>query len=545
MTTLVLTGGAVYQPGTPGPAIADVVISGGLIQACGPDAGANVSGRAERIECTGRLVLPGFTDAHVHPLAGSWEALQCNVFDAADAEQVLLQIEEYARAYPEREWIYGGGWAEEHFPGHAPAPTLLDRVTGDRPAYLLNRDHHSVWVNSAVLRLAGITEQTADPPGGRIGRDPSGRLTGVFYEQAMALVAVALPDADPDQTDRALQWAQQLLHQHGIVGWQDAIVGRTPLLPDAFDSYRRLASSGRLTGKVVGAQWWDPRRGLDQLAELIDRRDRAAADGGTFRADAIKVMLDGVCESHTAALLAPYLLPPGDDRDPSNTGMGFIDPDHLHELAIAADAAGFDLHFHALGDRAVRDALDAVAAARDANPPRDRRHHLAHLQIVAPQDVPRFAQLDVTANAQALWACNDNAMIELTAPFLGPERTAQQYPFGSLLRSGARIAFGSDWPVSTLDPMQIIGTAVTRLPSDDPEAEVFLPDERLTLAQALTAATAGSARLNRRSAHLAPGEPADLVILDADPFAGRPQQIAERRAVGTLVDGHWVHRALD
>lgn len=274
-------------------------------------------------------------------------------------------------------------------------------------------------------------------------------------------------------------------------------------MPDFYDTYRALDDEHLLTARVVGALWWDRHAGIEQLDALRHRRDTAT--GSNFAATAVKMMLDGVCEWHTAALLSPYRLPPGDHRDPANRGLEFIDPEALRQAVISADSVGFQVHFHALGDRAVRTALDAVDAARSANPASTGRHHLAHLQIVNPADVPRFGTLGMTANAQALWACNDVAMSDLTVPFLGAERSAQQYPFGSILATGGRLALGSDWPVSTPDPMAIVATAVNRVPVDDRGADPFLPAERLTLAQALTAATAGSGWLNGRTASLATG----------------------------------------
>lgn len=537
---LVLAGGTLFEPGTDAPIPGDLAIADGRVIGTG-DVDGLTGPDTERLDVTGRLVLPGFTDAHVHPGAAELEALQCNLIDGSTGEHYLELIRQFADRGPQQEWVTGGGWVEENFPAGAPAPGQLDSATGHRPAYLLNRDHHSAWVNAAALQVAGVTDSTPDPADGRLGRDTAGALTGVLHEGAMDLVAGVLPVPSAELLRRALLAAQSRLHAAGITGWQDAIVGRTSLLPDFFDSYRALDQDGLLTARVVGALWWERRRGIEQLACLQERR-KLAATGRRFAATAVKMMLDGVCESRTAALLAPYLMPPGDRQQRENAGLSFFDPESLRQAVIAADAAGFQLHLHALGDRAVRDALDAVEAARTSNPSSTGRHQLAHLQLVHPDDVPRFGALGVAANAQALWACNDTAMTELTVPFLGPERSRRQYPFASIARAGGRLALGSDWPVSTPDPMAIVATAVTRVPVDDRGAAPFLPDERLSLAQALTAGTAGSAWLNGRTASLAPGSDADLVILDADPFAGPTDQIADRHAVGTLVDGEWVHR---
>lgn len=515
---VILRGGSLYEPGATAPQRADLAIAGGTVIGVG-DVSSTADAHTEIIDVAGRLVLPGFTDAHIHPGAAQLEDLQCDLVGGTDAAGYLATIRGYADAKRDVDWLTGGGWAEEHFPGDSPQPGQLDTATGPRPTYLLNRDHHSAWVNTAALAAAGVTDSTVDPSDGRIGRGDAGRLTGVLYEGAMDLVSRVLPRPGPDLLRYALLGAQIRLHAYGITGWQDAIVGATALMPDFYDTYRALDDEHLLTARVVGALWWDRHAGIEQLDALRHRRDTAT--GSNFAATAVKMMLDGVCESHTAALLSPYRLPPGDHRDPANRGLEFIDPEALRQAVISADSVGFQVHFHALGDRAVRTALDAVDAARSANPASTARHHLAHLQIVNPADVPRFGTLGMTANAQALWACNDVAMSDLTVPFLGAERSAQQYPFGSILATGGRLALGSDWPVSTPDPMAIVATAVNRVPVDDRGADPFLPAERLTLAQALTAATAGSGWLNGRTASLATGSVADIAILDADPFAGR------------------------
>ncbi len=311
-------------------------------------------------------------------------------------------------------------------------------------------------------------------------------------------------------------------------------------MDDPAEAYRTAARDGSLTARVVGALWWDRERGAEQIPELAEKR--AALSHGRFRAGTVKLMLDGVAENHTAALLDPYL-----DRcgcATANRGKSFIDPGRLPEYVTELDALGFQCHFHALGDRAVRDALDAVEAARAANGPSDTRPHLAHLQVVHPDDVPRFARLGATANIQPLWAAHEPQMDELTIPFLGPERAAWQYPFGALLRSGARLAAGSDWPVSSPDPLQGIHVAVNRVEPGG-TGPVFLPGERLGLAEALTAYTAGSAYVNHLddSGRVAVGALADLVVLDRDPFAGPPEEIAQTAVALTYVGGERVYAA--
>lgn len=277
------------------------------------------------------------------------------------------------------------------------------------------------------------------------------------------------PAATPADRLAALLHAQRHLHALGITAWQDAIVGTFLGMEDPSEAYLTAARDGSLTARVVGALWWDRARGAEQIPELVERR--AALKHGRFRATSVKLMLDGVAENGTASLLDPYLDKCGCAT--ANRGKSFIDPARLPYYVSELDALGFQCHFHALGDGAVRHALDAVEAARKANGPSDTRPHLAHLQVVHPDDVPRFAALGATANIQPLWAAHEPQMDELTIPFLGPERASWQYPFGSLLRSGARLAAGSDWPVSSPDPLQGIHVAVNRVSPDEP-GPVFL-----------------------------------------------------------------------
>jgi hypothetical protein len=311
-----------------------------------------------------------------------------------------------------------------------------------------------------------------------------------------------------------------------------------------------LAERGELTGRVVGALWWERGRGVEQVEELVGYRERTTV--GRYRATSVKIMQDGVCENFTASMLEPYLDAHGHPTD--NRGLSYVDPEELPEIATALDAAGFQIHVHTIGDKAVRDALDAIEAARRANGWNDHRHHLAHIQVVHPEDLPRFRRLGVTANGQPLWAANDPQMVELTLPFLGPERAAQQYPFGSLLRSGATMCFGSDWPVSTPDVLQEIHVAVNRTvppaytygSGSELEREPFLPDERITLAQAIRAFTMGSAYVNHLddvTGSIEVGKRADLVVLSRNLFELPPAEITSAEVLLTLVDGRPVHEA--
>jgi hypothetical protein len=422
----------------------------------------------------------------------------------------------------------------ESFPGGVPTRALLDELVPDRPAYLTNRDHHGAWVNTAALERAGITAATTDPGDGRIERATDGSPVGMLQEGAMALVFDHLPaDTAADRLE-GLRVAQRHLHQLGVTAWQDAILCGANGYPDPSDAYLTAARDGTLVSTVVGALWWDRERDERQIPELEEKR--RALTVGPLRCGTVKVMQDGVAESFTAAMTAPYRDGHGHVTD--NAGISFVDPEALRRYVAVLDALDFQVHFHALGDRAVRESLDAVAAARAANGFRDTRPHLAHLQVVHPDDVSRFRELGASANIQALWAVHDPQMDELTLPFLDPRLAGWQYPFGDLLRAGATVAAGSDWPVSSPDPLLGIHVAVNRVALGG-EDEPFLPEQRLDLTAALTAYTAGSAYVNHLddTGHLRAGYRADLVVLDRDPFSGPAGEIAHTAVLGTYVEG--------
>ncbi|MFI8436313.1 amidohydrolase [Streptomyces sp. NPDC079020] len=538
---LVLTGGPVLTMDPAGTRATTLAVTGDRITAVGHDEVRELIGpRTEVVDLAGRLLVPGFQDAHVHPVAAGLELAQCDLTDTRTAADTVAAVRAYADRLPEREWITGGGWSMDAFEGGAPTRDLLDAVVPDRPVFLVNRDHHGAWVNTRALELAGVTRDSPDPADGRIERDGRGEPTGLLQEGAMDLVARLTPRSTPADRLAALLRAQRILHGYGITAWQDAIVGSYGSMDDAADAYLTAARDGSLTARVVGALWWDRERGAEQIPELAARRAELSA--GRFRAGSVKIMQDGVAETGTAALLTPYLDACGCAT--ANSGTSFIDPVALRGYVTELDALGFQAHFHALGDRAVREALDAVEAARAANGRSDTRPHLAHLQVVHPDDIPRFRELGATANIQPLWAAHEPQMDELTIPFLGPERAALQYPFGALLNAGATVAAGSDWPVSSADPLHGIHTAVNRI-TPDGEGPAFLPGQRITLTSAIAAYTAGSAHVNHLddTGSLRAGALADLVVLDRDPYAGPADEIGATRVLRTYVGGRKVHDA--
>lgn len=545
---LVFSGGPVFTANTVRSRARSVAVKDGRIVAVGGDeVGDLVGPSTEIVDLRGRMLIPGFQDAHVHPVWGGLDMLRCDLAELATAPEYLDAIGRYVAEHPADEWILGGGWQMSAFPGGTPTAEALDAVTGDRPAFFPNRDGHGAWVNSAALRLAGIDRHTPDPADGRIERDADGRPSGTLHEGAMALVNRLLPEEPLERLTEALLAGQRYLHSFGITAWQDAIVGSYGDAGDPGPAYLAAAADGRLTARVVGAIWWDRTAGLEQIPSILERRDRYR--GGRFAATSVKVMQDGVAENFTASMLEPYCDGHGHFTD--NSGISFVAPETLNEAVPILDAEGFQVHFHAIGDRAVRECLDAVEQAIARNGRRDNRHHIAHIQVVHPEDVARFRELGVAANMQSLWATYEPQMVDLTLPFLGEPRSAWQYPFGDLLRSGAVLAAGSDWSVSTPDPMAAIHTAVNRKAApghEEGEYDAFLPEQAIDLATSLTAYTAGSAWVNHlddTTGTIEVGKLADLALLDRDPFAGPADRIGATRVLQTFVEGERVYAAPD
>lgn len=544
----VFVGGRVLTMDT-APTAEAVAVRDGRIAALGTreEATAAAGPGAAVVDLDGATLLPGFQDAHVHPLEGGMSLERCDLSAVHGLADYLVAVRAWADAHPDASWVVGGGWYRDAFPGNRPHRRDLDRVVGDRPAYFNGHDGHTAWVSSAALRAAGIDRDTADPAHGVIERDADGEPTGVLVEDAAAMVAALLPRTSPADLRQAMLTAQAHLHSLGITAWQDAIVGDYLGMPDPFDTYRELEAEGLLTARVRGALWWELDRGLEQVPGLVERR--RLTDGGRFHAGTVKIMQDGICENCTGAMLSPYL--DHDGAPTGGTGLSFIAPEQLAEITTELDGRGFQVHFHGVGDRAVRECLDAVAAARAANGSNDLRHQIAHLDVVDPQDVPRFAELGVTANIQPLWARRDLEIEETKLPLLGPAREEHHFPFGSLLAAGAEIAMGSDWPVTSPDPLWGLHTAIHRTaPVRDPHGnerartQALVAGERLAADVALRAYTHGSARANHLDAHtgrLTPGALADLVVVDGD--LTDPAAFETARVRSTWVDGVAVYDA--
>jgi predicted amidohydrolase YtcJ len=531
---LVLRGGAVYTLTPAKPWAEAVAVSGGRIVFVGGDreASAFVGPRTRVVDLDGKMVLPGFHDTHVHPIDGGLEASQCTLYDFSSPDQVAEAVRAYAAAHPNDAWIRGSGWQLPVFPDANPPKALLDRAVGDRPALLWAADGHSAWVSSKALALAGVTHATPDPPNGRIERDPAtGEPSGTLREAATDLVAKLLPATTSAERLDGLRRALRIANAAGITALYEANAR-----PEEVAAYAELERRGELTARVRAALRVDPSKGVEQVAALDEERRRST--GALFRPDAAKIFADGVIEAKTSYLVEPYV-------GTSDRGPRTFTPEALDALVAELDRRGFQVHVHAIGDGAVREALDAFERARRANGARDARHVIAHLELVDPSDVPRFRRLGVVADFQPLWAYRDTYITKLTEPVLGPERSSRLYPIGSLVRSGAAWAFGSDWPVTSIAPLDAIQVAVTRRGLDAGPGEAWLPEERIALPDAIAGYTSRAAFVDfwDETGTIEVGKQADLVVLGENLFDVPPERIHGVKVVTTLLGGKEVFRA--
>lgn len=496
------------------------------------------------VDAGGRLLLPAFVDAHVHALDGGIEFAGLQLGSARSPAEIAQRVAERARSHPAEEWIVGTGWDQSLFPGGQPPAGFLDGLELDRPVLLYAGDGgHSAWADRRALAIAGIGPETPDPPDGWIVRDPaSGEPTGLLRESAVALVAQHLPAPGIEESEAGLERALAELARVGVVTYLEASAG-----PRAALVYRLFEEEGRLSARVRLAlslpHGLDPGEEAERLEWI--RATRAELDGPLLAAPAVKLFLDGVIEGRTAALLEPYLDAQGEPDAELGAGPAIYEQGELDRLVGLLDAEGFQIHMHAIGDRAVRMGLDAVARARQANGEQGPLHHLAHVQLVDPADLPRFRALGVGAVVQGLWAEPDGYITELTEPVLGPPRSRWIYPIRSLCVSGALVAGGSDWPVTSPAPLLAIQVALTRKSPGAPESPAWIPQERAELSAMLAAYTLDAARLlgmDREIGSIEPEKLADFVLLERDIFAIPQEEIGAVRVLWTVRGGEELHR---
>ena len=483
-----------------------------------------------------RLMLPAFQDSHIHPITSGIDAAACDLFGLNDIALYRTRIAEYATAHPDVPWILGGGWSMAVFgPGASPSRKILDELVPDRPVYLTAQDGHTGWANSVALEIAGISKSTPNPPDGIIDRDPeSGEPIGSLQEGAMDLVKRHIPETTLEDRLQGLRYARDMLHGYGITSIQDATVFEGDL-----EAYAKLDSAGELNMRVVAALWWDRNQTEEQIPHLLELREKF--NKGHIRPTSVKIMQDGVMENYTAVMLEPYL------TEYDERGIPMIEPEFLKEVVSLLDAEGFQVHFHAIGDGAIRQSLDAIEEARNRNGDLGHRHHISHLQIIDPADIPRFAKLNVVANFQPVWAYADEYIVDLTLPFISKERAKWMYPIKSVIDAGGKVAFGSDWSVSTANPFPQIETAITRVDAETHGTEVLNPEQRITLQQAIEAFTINAAFVNQQddsTGSIEKGKLADLIVVDRNLFEIKPSEISDARVVLTLFEGKPVYGGL-
>jgi predicted amidohydrolase YtcJ len=532
---LVFQGGSIYTVDAARSWAEAVAISNGEISFVGTDdAAAEFIGPDTKVvNLRGRMMLPAFQDSHIHAVEGGVERLAVSLHDLNTVEEYVAAIKAYADAHPDEPWITGAGWSSTAFgPGVPASRRIIDDVVSDRPVYIETADGHTAWVNSKALEISGITKDTPDPAAGRIDRDPvSGEPYGSLQEHATHLVMDMIPPKDLETRVAGLINAMNMLNAYGITSIQAA-----KAWPKYLEAYRALDERGELNLRVVAALNWDRERGEEQIEDL--KKLRAEFSRGRVRATSVKLWQDGVMENFTAALLEPYLQKGG------NRGFPMIEPDALKSASVKLDALGFQLHYHAIGDAAVRQCLDAVEAARNQNGDLGHRHHISHLELIHPDDIPRFRELGVIANFQPLWASADAFITDMTIPFLGEQRSRWLYPIRSVQDAGGMIAFGSDWGVSSANPMEQIETAVTRMGSLGETTEPFLPEQRIDLPSAIAAFTINAAYLNNIdhiTGSIEVGKLADLIVLDRNLFDIAASEISKAKVLQTLMDGKTIY----
>ena len=489
---------------------------------------------ADRIDAGGRLVLPGFQDPHIHLLSGGLDlATAAYLYDASTEAELLAALAAHVAAKPDLPLIIGSGWQPGYFGDHNLTAALLDRVTGDRPAVVYDSSFHNACFNSRALEMAGIGDDTADPVNGHILRDGAGRATGMLHEEAIVWAVSQLPQFTDDDWYQGLLAGQAHANAHGITGVLD------PRITDQEARiYARGLAAGGLNLWVCGAALVTEADTAETAVARLSAM-RAAHPGPDFHVHSAKFFMDGVFENRTAACLADYADQPG--NAPCMFGA-----DQTKALFTALDAARFAIHVHVIGDAAVRRSIEGLEAALAANAPWPAQHQLTHLQLMDPGDYARLARV-ATANIQPLWARLDPAIPDIALEMIGAARHKDTYAFRRMLDQGADWCLSSDWPVSTLNPFEIIETAVTRQArrAENPK-EPFLPDQRLTVEEAVLGYTTHAARACWRAGftgQLRTGFSADLIVLDRDIFSCGPDAISDTQVLLTLFRGRVVHRA--
>ena len=535
---VIVVHGRVYTENPKQPWAQAVAIHGAKIVAVGDDTAIEkLRGMGTKVvNAGGKLVLPGFTDCHIHFLEGSLSLGRVNLEGAKDVPDIQKKLREYAAEHPGDDWILGRGWNYAMFgPEALPHKKYLDELFPDRPAFLEGYDGHTYWANSKALALAGIKRETPSPPNGIIVRDPqTGEATGALKEAAQELVAKVIPKPARAEKLLALRAGMKWGNQNGLTRVHSA-GGDFEIL----DLYDEMRHRGDLSLRMYIAYFLNPPSLRPQDLDAMEGARKKFHDEW-IDAGAAKLMLDGVVESHTAAMLDPY------SDDPSLKGKPFWEPANYNAAVAELDKRGLQLFTHAIGDYGVRMALDGYENAEQRNHKDDRRPRIEHIETVAAADIPRFGKLGVIASMQPLHSYPDADTLGVWARNAGPDRASRAWAWKSIADAGGHLGFGSDWPVVTLNPWEGIQTAVTRQTAEGTPANGFVPEQRLTVAQAVDGYTLGAAFAGRREkteGSLEVGKLADLIIISQNIFDINPHKIGATKVLTTIVGGRVVYQA--
>jgi Predicted metal-dependent hydrolase with the TIM-barrel fold len=533
----VILHGKIYTLNPKQPWAEALAIRGDRVVAVGSDSeiARLQSKNTQVIDARGRLVLPGFTDCHIHFMDGAFSLGRVNLEGAKDPADIQQRLRAYGSAHPGNDWILGRGWNYAMFPTSLPDKKYLDEVFPDRPAFLEGYDGHTYWANSKALELAHIAKDTPNPPNGIIVRDPgTGEATGALKEAAQSLVAGVLPKPTRGDKLAALRAGIRWANENGLTRVHSAGGDF-----EEFDLYDELLRHGELTLRFYIAYFQNPPELRPQdIATIEDARKKYTGDW--LSAGAVKFMMDGVVESHTAAMLEPY------SDDASFQGKPFWQPEKYRAAVAELDRRGLQIFTHAIGDSGVRIVLDGYENMEKVNHTSGKRPRIEHIETITAQDVPRFGKLGVIASMQPLHSYPDHNTLSVWARNIGPDRASRAWVWKSITNDGGQLAFGSDWPVVTLNPFEGIQTAVTRQTAEGLPNDGFVPSQRLSVAEAIRGYTLGAAYAafrEKSEGSLEPGKFADLIILSQNLFDLDSHTIDRTKVLTTIVGGRVVFQS--
>ncbi len=536
---VVFSNGAVYTVDKKSSWAEAVAVRGDKIVYVGTDEGAKAFiGKDTKVtDLKGQMVLPGFIDSHTHASKTTGLIYSIDLFDGGSVEEYVATIEKFVKEHPNEPALQGRGWSNPVVPGIGPRKEVLDKIVPTTPIALTSDDGHSLWVNSAALKLAGITKDTPNPEGGIIERDPKTKEpSGTLRESAMNLVLSKIGGYTVQQYKSGIEAYQEKAVERGVTTVRDPDMLR---YPNVLEAYEELAKEDKLTIRFRNALTANPEKGPEQIAEFVKIRERNQHP--LFQVNAVKIFLDGVVEGATAYLEKPYV-------HKETNGELIWKPEVYNQTAAAVDKAGFQLHVHSIGDASTRIALDGMELAEKQNGKHDARHSLVHLQLVNETDIERFKKLGAVGIVQPFWFMQEEGYYdEIEVPYLGRERAEKEYPMKSFLKKGVHVASSSDYIVTPeFNPLHGIQQGITRIEEGvtDP-SKIANPDERATLAEMIASFTIDGAYANHVddiTGSIEVGKKADLIVLDKNLFKIPATQIKDAKVVLTLVEGKEVYR---